>query len=277
LTSFFIAHLTQKRFLRVTAWLLIGALSVTTGCIPIRKLIIAQDPAQEGGKGILYPSAQKPYKLQIGDVLSVNVKGVDQDLQNSFNLSSGGFGGAIFADPGSQYVNGYSIDEKGDIDLTSVGKLHLKDLTVTEAADLCNKRISNYLKDATVSVKLVSIKITILGEVKRPGYYYLQNPRCTILEGLGLGGDFTAIANRKRVKIFRQVNDITEVAILDLTRADIILSPYYYLQPNDVLFVEPFSGQIPSKNFAPITVGLGILSGLVTVVLLYYTIRNSRN
>jgi polysaccharide export outer membrane protein len=263
-------------FLRTVAWVLLVSMSVVSGCIPNRKLIYVQDPAQAVGETVLYTSSQKPYKLQTGDVLSVMVKGVDQELQTTFNLSSGGMGGAVFADPGSQYVNGYSIDEHGDIFLTSVGKVHVRDLTVTEAAEVCQKRIANFLKEATVSVKMVSIKITILGEVNRPGYVFLQNPRCTILEGIGLGGDLTKVANRSRVKIFRQVNGNTEVSLVDLTSPDLIKSPYYYLQPNDVIYIEPFAGQTTSKNFAPVNLGLGVISGITTIVLLIYTLNNKK-
>jgi polysaccharide export outer membrane protein len=157
-----------------------------------------------------------------------------------------------------------------------VGKVHVKGLTVAEATELCQKRIGNFLKEATVSVKLVSFKITVLGSVNRPGYTFVQNPRCNILEGLGLGGDLTPVANRKRIKLFRQTTQGTEVVLLDLTSPDLLRSPYFYLQPNDVLYVEPLSGQTTRQNYTPVTVVLGIISGIATVILLYYTIKNNQ-
>lgn len=271
-------HSATKRrslLLRAIAWLLIPAMALSSGCVPNRKLVYLQDAGQKAGDSpLIYTAERHPYHLQTGDVLSVIVKGVDQELQNTFNTTSGGFG-ATFADPNTQYVNGYSIDENGDISLTSVGKVRVRGLTVTEASELCQKRIANYLREATVSVKLVSFKITVLGEVKKPGYYYVANTRCNLLEGIGLGGDLGQVANRRRVKIIRQTPQGAEIAMVDLTDANLVRSPYYNLQPNDIIYVEPLPGQTAQKNFAPATLGLGIVSGLATVILLVFTIRNN--
>lgn len=254
--------------------MLLPCLATTSGCIPNSRLLYLQDDAQQPGNGpVVYSAERKPYTLQTGDVLSVQIKGVDTELQSSFNITSGAFGGAIMADPATQYVNGYTIDENGDIPLISVGKVRVKGLTIEQAQEICQKRIGAFLRDATVMVKMVSFKITVLGEVRRPGYYYVNNLRCNLLEAIGLGGDLTPIANRKRLKVIRQLPTGSEVAYVDLTDAKIIQSPYYNLQPNDIIFVEPLSGQTPRKNFAPVSLGLGIVSGLVTVTLLVLTIR----
>ena len=262
--------------LRAIAWMLFIAIGINTGCVSNKKLVLAQDKGQKLNRPVQYTGDRAQYKLQTGDVLSVNVKGVEQDLQNTFNLASGGIGGMVAGDPGTQYINGYSVDENGDIMLTSVGKVRVKGLTLAEATDLCQKRISNFLKEATVSVKLVSFKITVLGEVKRAGVLYVQNTRCNVLEAIGYGGDMTAIANRQRVKLLRQTAQGTEVVLLDLTSTALLSSPYYNLQPNDVLYIEPLAGQTPRKNFTPVNLGLGIVSVLATVALVIFTIGNNQ-
>ena len=263
-------------FVRFLSWVLLPAMALSSGCVPNSRLVYLQDPAQvASGSPVSYTSDRRPYHLQAGDVLSVTVKGIDQELQNTFNTSSGGFGGAVLAEPAAQYANGYSIDDNGDIILVSVGKVQVRGLTVSEANTLCQKRISAFLKEATVSVKLVSFKVTILGEVRRPGYYYVTNLRCNILEAIGLGGDLTNVANRERVKVIRQTDAGSEVAIVDITNANVVHSPYYALQPNDVVYIEPFSGQTPRKNFTPVNLGLGIVSGIATIVLLILTLQQN--
>jgi polysaccharide biosynthesis/export protein len=255
---------------------LMAILMFSTGCIPQQKLVLVQDTAQTAGSSTTYQNSRTTYLLQTGDVLSITVKGVEQELQNSFN-AQGGNGNVNFGDPATQYVNGYSVDEAGDVQIPSAGKIKVKGISLDDATELIVKRIANYLRDATVSVKLVSFKITVIGDVKKPGYYYVSNMRATLLEGIGLGGDLTPAANRKRVKVIRQTPQGTVVGIVDLTSASFISSPFYNLQPNDVVYVEPLSGQVPRKNFTPVTLTLGIISGAATIALLVLNLRRGLN
>jgi polysaccharide export outer membrane protein len=113
-------------------------------------------------------------------------------------------------------------------------------------------------------VKLVSFKITVLGEVNSPGYRYIFNNQATILEGLGLAGDLSENGNRKRIKLVRQVPTGSEVVMVDLTDPKILTSKYYYLMPNDVIYVEPLRAQSKRSNLALMTL---FFSAVTTTVL----------
>lgn len=254
-------------------WLLALAAGATS-CVSNKQLVYFQDQAIKRQQVVQFNNQKPTYRIQSGDILNIQVKGVDQEISNMFNTTT-----AIinFNDPVNQFMVGYSVDETGDIKMPTAGKVQVRGLTVPEATDLVQQRINNYLKGAVIILKLVSFKITVLGEVKRPGQYFIANNQATVLEGIGIGGDLTNVANRRRIKLFRQTPQGTEVTLIDLTDSKLIRSPYYYLQPNDVLYVEPLSGQTPRANLAPITLSLGILTGLVTTFLLIDRLNNNGN
>jgi polysaccharide export outer membrane protein len=169
-------------------------------------------------------------------------------------------------DPSNLYIQGYSIDETGSITLPIVGDIIVKDLTVTEAQDLIQNRINKFLNNATVIVKLVSFKITILGEVKDPGYRYVYNNQATLPEGIGLAGDLSENGNRKRIKLIRQVPTGSEVVMIDLTDPNVLRSKYYYLMPNDVIYVEPLKAQSKRSNLSLFTLIFAAISSVVLVL-----------
>jgi polysaccharide export outer membrane protein len=170
------------------------------------------------------------------------------------------------------YIQGYSIDELGQITLPILGDIAVKDLTVTEVQDLIQERTNKFLNNATVIVKLISFKITVLGEVKCPGYKYIYNNQATFSEGLGLAGDLTENGNRERIKLIRQVPTGNEVVMIDLTNPNILKSKYYYLMPNDVIYVEPLKAQSKRSNLALLTL---IFAGISAGILILNYVDNN--
>lgn len=199
------------------------------------------------------------YKLQVNDVLSVKVLSAESELSEIYNIISptNGFG---VAEPGSLYLSGYSIDAEGNINLPNVGKLKVAGLNTLQAQQLIQRSLNNYLTGATVVVKLISFKVSILGEVSRPGYYYVYNEQASLLEGLALAGDLLQGANRQNIKLIRQKPGGSEVILLDLTDPTLVQSPYYYLLPNDVLYIEPRKTQLRRDNLVVVTTVLGVIS-----------------
>ena len=145
-----------------------------------------------------------------------------------------------------------------------VGELKVSQLTVDEIRDVIQKEIDKYLVNASVSVKLTSFKVSILGDVKNPGTNYIYNTRATIFEGLSAAGDLNLSAKRKNVKLIRQEGDVTVVVNLDLTKPSIIKSPYYFLHPNDVIYVETSKPNIIQSNLGVLSL---VLSAITTTVL----------
>jgi polysaccharide export outer membrane protein len=105
----------------------------------------------------------------------------------------------------------------------------------------------------------------VLGEVRNPGYFFVQSPQATILEGLGLAGDLTPLGNRRNVKLIRQTANGSEVVLLDLTRPNLLSSPYYYLQPNDAIYVEPVTALTQRSNINNLSI---VFAGLTTIAVI---------
>lgn len=214
------------------------------------------------------PNNRINYEVQPNDILSIRVQSLDPTQSAFFNIAAEG--GALQANQASLFLSSYSVDEKGSINLPIVGQLKVNNLTVDEVQRLIQKEISKYLIDAIVLVKLVSFKITILGDVQRAGTYYIYNNQATIFEALGLAGDLRVTANRKNVKLIRQIDHSSYVILLDLTDPKIIESPYYFMLPNDVIYVEIANAQTVRTNL-PL---LGTLFAAISTTILLLNFIN---
>jgi len=234
-------------------------LLLISSCVTKKELVYMQNKNLKTATPTSFSSNIPEYKLQVNDVLSVKVLSAESELSEIYNIISptNGFG---VAEPGSLYLSGYSIDAEGNINLPNVGKLKVAGLNTLQAQQLIQRSLNNYLTGATVVVKLISFKVSILGEVSRPGYYYVYNEQASLLEGLALAGDLLQGANRQNIKLIRQKPGGSEVILLDLTDPTLVQSPYYYLLPNDVLYIEPRKTQLRRDNLVVVTTVLGVIS-----------------
>jgi len=251
------------------AFFLLGAAS----CIPNKELVYFSDPEfnSQHAKDII--NEQQQYRLQSRDVLSIRVKSLDAESVEYFNIQPE-TGWQNFNNI-SLYLNGYSINKDGYITLPEVGNIVVAGLTVLEAQDRVREVMSRYLNNATILVKLVSFKITVLGEVNDPGYYYVYNDQATILEGLGLAGDLTDFGNRENITLIRQTQSGSKAILLNLQDPKLLSSEYYYLQPNDAIYVQPLKAKNTRSNLNTFTV-LSVLFGAIssTVLLLRFVNDN---
>lgn len=250
----------------VTFLICISSYLLLSSCYYNNRLIYLQGVKSTPYSPTLLPNKKVVYHLQPADVISVKVKGsTETETANSiFNLASAQ--NSAFATPGSLFLEGYTIDTEGKILLPIIGELAVKGLTLEEAQELIQTNANKFLIKSTVIVKLTSFKVTVLGEVKNPGYLYVYNNQVTLLEVLGLAGDLTQFANRKNVKLIRQVPEGTQVTMLDLTDAKLISSDYFFLQPNDVVYIEPLKARASKANLEVLSV---VFAGLTTAVLIY--------
>ncbi|MEX0275193.1 MAG: polysaccharide biosynthesis/export family protein, partial [Flavobacteriaceae bacterium] len=143
--------------------------------------------------------------------------------------------------------------------------------TVQEIRSLVQREVDKYLVNAKVMVQLTSFKVSVLGDVKNPGTNYIYNSESTIFEALGTAGDLNISANRKMVKLIRQVDDKSVVVTLDLTDPMVIQSPYYFLHPNDVIYVETSKQNIVRNNFSVATL---VLTAISTGLLIWNLAAN---
>lgn len=196
--------------------------------------------------------------IQPGDLITVHVTSLSKEASSFFNtLNDKGVEGP---------VSTYLVSPGGTIDLPLVGAIKIGGLTCTGAKDVITQSLSKYLVEPTVLVRLSNFKVTLLGEVTRPGVYPIENAKITLIEALGLAGDLTIFGQRANVLIIREENGERKFQRIDLKSQGLFNTEYYYLRNNDIVYVEPGKGKIASADavyrWLPI-----VFSGLTTIAL----------
>lgn len=217
----------------------------------------------------VYPTV---YAVQPNDVLNIKIQSRDPEQATFFNLSTLNTNRNNQANPANLFLSGYPVTQDGTIKMAVVGELQVAGKTVEEIRDLVQSEIDKYLLNAMVLVKLTSFKISVLGDVKNPGTNYVFNTQSTIFEALSAAGDLNLTAKRKGLKLIRQQGDESIVVDLDLTDPSIIQSPYYFLHPNDVLYVEPSKQNLLNNNLGLFSV---LLSAVSTTILVLNFVSNN--
>ncbi len=254
---------------------------LATSCIPTSRITYLQsDDKTEDDSLIVIEKVESPYRLQIGDVLSIQIQApYDQDVISNFTKQAGG-GGAVNpqqAARGGLYFSGYIIDRRGFIEMPKLGEI----LAVGETEELLRDRIKTLLlekggfkksSDLFVSVKLEGLRYTMVGEVNSPGQNIILRDRVSIVEAVANAGGVPITGDLKDVRIIRQYEGGVKVHTIDLTTINAMNSPYYFLKPNDVLVFNP----LPQKALGTGTSGLqsfttiiSVLTTLVTTYLLF--------
>ncbi|PJJ59789.1 polysaccharide biosynthesis/export family protein [Hymenobacter chitinivorans] len=247
--------------IRVVLFTAVGWLS---GCVAQQQLPYLQGKDYSTKTPVNVPNERFEYRIQPSDVLSIRVQSVQPALNDIFNITDTR---TVFSgDPSNLFLAGYSVDDTGNINLPTVGKVKVAGLTLDGAQALVQKEVSKYVRDANVLVKLLSFKVTVLGEVRNPGRYFIYNTQATLLEGLGLAGDLTEFGNRQNVKLIRQTAQGSEVVLLDLTDPNLLKSKYYYLLPNDALYVEPMKARTARGNANNLGLVFAGVSSLVLIL-----------
>jgi len=222
--------------------------------------------------GVSRPIVNYSPVISPDDMLTINVSALDQDAVRPFNLPVVTFvqeSGEI----GRSAQQTYLVDMEGNIYFPVLGTIQLGGLNRIQATSLIQDKLKEYVKDPIVNIRNINFKVTVLGEVNRPGSYTIPNERITILEALGLAGDMTIQAERKNVLIIREEKGKKTYNRLDMTSEEIFNSPVYYLAQNDVIYIEPNNSKVKSSSVGPsTTTTLGIISLLLTSVALVTSI-----
>ena len=215
--------------------------------------------------------------IQSGDVLDIKVTAFDENAVRPFNLYSmnnSSSPGQMNGQTAQLAPQGYLVDNEGFIYFPVLGKLYIKGMTLAQLRADLEKRLLAYLSDPLVSIKQLNFNITVLGEVKKPGQYTNPSDKITVLQALGLAGDMTDYGNRTNVKLIREIDGVSKTFTIDFTNKNITNSPYYYMQQNDVLYVEPDIIKKKSANIDPNRglvfqiggVALGVASILISIL-----------
>ena len=215
--------------------------------------------------------------IQSGDVLDIKVTAFDENAVRPFNLYSMNNStstGQVNGQTAQLAPQGYLVDNEGFIYFPVLGKLYIKGMTLAQLRADLEKRLLTYLAEPLVSIKQLNFNVTVLGEVKKPGQYTNPSDKITVLQALGLAGDMTDYGNRTNVKLIREEEGVSKTYVIDFTDKNITSSPYYYMQQNDVLYVEPDMIKKKSANIDPNRglvfqiggVALGVASILISIL-----------
>lgn len=191
-------------------------------------------------------------QIQEGDVIEINVNGYDELSVRPFNLSTMNRTGEESATTRTTFQGSeYTVNNDGEINFPTLGKIYVKGKTQQQLVDDMQNRLRDYLRDPLVTVILKNFSISVLGEVKSPGQVTSKTEKLNVFQALALSGDMTPYGDRTRVKLIRNVDGTDHIVMLDVSDQRIVNSPYYYLQQNDILYVEPDKRRQVATNQDP--------------------------
>jgi polysaccharide export outer membrane protein len=255
---------------------------LVSSCIGNKKYLYLQNKQETLNSKIeTVKSSFVEYRLKPGDILYIRMVTEDEKMNSLFNpLFGGNMNMQILSQGGAGtpfYLMGYSLDTEGDLALPYIGKIPLKGKTVEEAKALMYNEGSKYFKNFFLQVKLAEFRFSILGAVNRPGQHFFMVNHLNIFEALAMAGDVNEIAMRTNLILIREENGENKLIPIDLTDKNIIKSSYYYIQPNDILYVQPVKSRSIGNlsNFqSSINAVLPLLSTFLLVLNTYIILNN---
>ena len=205
-------------------------------------------------------------KFKKDDILAINISGGDENTLKILNSSVITSTNKTY-NSGTPILNGYLVDNNGEINLPILGKLKVEGLNRNELIKILEEKLIPYLKNPIVYVQIQNYRVTILGEVKNPGTYSIPNEKISLLELIGISGDLTIYGKRNNILIIREINNVKNEIRVDLTKQNILSSSDYYLQQNDIIYIEPNRSKINSSLVSP-TAGIfiSIASLIITTI-----------
>ncbi len=242
--------------------------TVITGCTSKKDVVYFQDidnfPMER--------SADYVTTIKKNDLLSIIVSSRNMENVQFLNrsLPSGSVSNQGNTSNGGGAIQNYLVDSDGYIDFPTYGAIEVAGKSKQEIEKMLESKIRELTTDADVTIRIINFKITILGEVNNPGVFEVLDERITIPQALGLAGDLTLYGERKNVLLLRDLNGSQQAVKIDLTSASVILGDYYYLQQNDVLYVEPTKTQVQNSKISTATsIYLSIVSIALTALLFF--------
>ena len=255
----------KNKYTKITLLTAAMGMMLLASCGPSQELAYFKDaPRNEASE----QNGQFSKGIQTNDLLYIYVESRAPEATVRFNQETNkiAIDGGVVMNPGGSAVTGYLVNNEGDIIFPVLGRLHVLGKTHAQlAAEIEQKLVSEgHILDATVTVKLMNFKVSVLGEVRQPGQIEATGERLTIFEALSMVGDMTIYGQRQNVTVVREENGNRIVGEIDLTSKDVFDSPYYYLHQNDVVYVEPNMKQKKNAERDPMT--LSYISSVVSIV-----------
>ncbi len=266
----------MKNNIKTYILILIAILSISS-CAPQKKVTYLQNTkdgyAQEG-----YDSYE--IRIRPDDLISIVVSSKDPELAQMLNLSM--ISSISNASLSGQRMLGYLVDKNGEIDFPQLGKIKIGGMTRDEVMTYVKDQLisKGLVNDPVITIEFLNFKVSVMGEVARPSTVQVASDRITIFDALSAAGDLTVYGRRDNVKIIREIGGKKTVNVVDLRSADILDSPFYYLQQNDVIYVEPNrakAGQSEINTNRSIGTYATIVSVLLSATSLILSIMSNSN
>lgn len=236
-----------------------------------RNLVYFSDLDPAKGYSSTITTLSEP-RIQEDDLLSITVTSLNPESNMLFNagviMPSQGGANTVVSSP---INDNYLVDKDGFINYPVIGKINLRGLTKQEAISKVTLILDEYVKDPIINIRFMNFKVTVIGEVQQPSSFIIPTEKITILEALGLAGDMTAYGRRENVLVIREKDGIRSANRLNLNDKDVLNSPFYYLQQNDVIYVEPYKTKSIQADNNPITIAfISTALTLATVLILNF-------
>ncbi|TVZ26035.1 polysaccharide export outer membrane protein [Gillisia sp. Hel_I_86] len=218
-------------------------------------------------------ASKNSLEIKPNDLLTISVSAYNMEAAMPFNLPvvgmSNGGGMDALRVSGTPQLQSYLVDSDGNIEFPQLGSLKVEGLNTQELASNLKEKISEYVQQPIVNVRLVNFQVSVLGEVNRPGTFTIPDEYLSLPKALGLAGDLSIYGQRSNVLVMREDNGAKVHGYLDLSNANVINSPFYYLQQNDVVYVEPNGAQKQAANYnRNASVYISVASVLISLIVL---------
>lgn len=252
-------------------YLLLLISTLFTSCIPVKDLWYLQDKNHTEEQNTVSAVESKPYRLQVNDVITINIKAIDPKLVSIFNTTENN-SSTTGKSEAALYFDGFTVDDHGNIRIPILGEINVIGYTLEEVRVMIEKKLlEEYFKSEAnifVTVKLAGFRYTINGEVGSTGTKTLFQSHVNIMEAVANAGDINTVGNRKAVMIIRQTPTGVQMNEIDLTDANVMKSPCYYLQPNDYIYVKP----LRQKTWGTGQTGIQSIGTIITLLSLATTV-----
>lgn len=218
-----------------------------------------------------YTNSSPEYKLQPHDMIYVQIYSSLDNASSALFQSTGQSGNTMQANDNTLYLTSYEVDNDGNVDLPTIGKINVLGMTIEEAQSAIKQKAEEFSEGITVTCRMVTFRIKVAGEVNNPGIYTFYQPSVNIFDALLAAGDLTYYGNRQKVRIVRKSETEDAIYTLDIRRASVMKNKNYYLRPGDIVYVEPNKNTKTLQTINPplttITSSLSLIASVVAIIV----------
>ncbi len=218
-----------------------------------------------------YTNSSPEYKLQPHDMIYVQIYSSLDNASSALFQSTTQSGNTMQANDNTLYLTSYEVDNDGNIDLPTIGKINVLGMSIEEAQNAIKQKAEEFSEGITVTCRMVTFRIKVAGEVNKPGIYTFYQPSVNIFDALLAAGDLTYYGNRQKVRIVRKSETEDAIYTLDIRKASVMKNKNYYLRPGDIVYVEPNKNTKTLQTINPplttITSSLSLIASVVAIIV----------